>query len=155
MIREASFLVGYSQKIYMKIILFVFLVTPFISFSQEKIAIVKDTVLSFPTKTWPHSPVLQRNIMLSNGVLLHIGSGIKLGKGTLPNGDYNYIATPSNTMEAKLKASTKLKSIRIEKIIKKGNERYGIKYIFICEGNYIVQLEDGIASGEIIMDRPN
>lgn len=89
--------------------------------------------------------------MLSNGSVVKENDKIKLGKGTLPNGDFNYIATPSNTMEAKPKRDTRIKEIRINEIKRKGKEKYGYKYIVICEGNYILQLEDAIATGEIVL----
>ena len=139
----------------MKKILFLLLLIPHFTKSQERIAIIKDTLLKFPTKSWPHSPVVVRNILLSNGALLHVGSEIKIGKGTLLNGNYNYISRPSNSMEAKLRATTRLKSIRIIKIRKKGNDLYGFKYILIGEENYIIQLEDAVASGEIIAPVPD
>ena len=45
-------------------------------------------------------------------------------------------------------------SLHIEKMVKKGNEKYGIKYVIIGEGHYIIQLEIAIATGEVITPEP-
>ena len=116
-----------------------------------KVTIVKDSIISTPTKSWPNTPTQMKVFNLSNGSYVYPGLNLKLGKGTLPNGDFNYIATPSNSMEAKLKRDTKLKEIRVKELKKKGNEKYGFRYIIIAEGNYLIQLENAIAAGEIIL----
>jgi hypothetical protein len=90
-------------------------------------------------------------VILSNGDTVVHNKPLKLGKGSLPNGDFNYIATPSNTMEAKLKRTTSLKEIWLMNIIKKGDKKYGFKYVFKAEGNYLIQLEDAVTAGEIVL----
>jgi hypothetical protein len=92
-------------------------------------------------------------VILSNGDTVVHNTALKLGKGSLPNGDFNYIATPSNTMEAKLKRTTSMTRIQLGDIIKKGNKKYGLKYIFKAEGNYLIQLEDAVSSGEIVLTK--
>ena len=82
---------------------------------------------------------------------IYPGLNLKLGEGTLPNGGFNYIATPSNSMEAKLKRDTKLKEIEVRELKKKGNQKYGYRYVIIAEGHYLIQLENAIASGEILL----
>jgi hypothetical protein len=89
-------------------------------------------------------------VILSNGDTLYKGSKIKLGRGTLPNGDFNYIATPSNTMEAKLKRTTTLTEMKLKEINIKGNEKYGYKYYFKTDGGFLIQLENAAATGEIV-----
>jgi hypothetical protein len=122
----------------MKKILFLNFLIPTIVLSQsDQVYIVKDTTARVKYKSlglgfMENVPA----ILLSNGVVVYQGERLTLGKGSLPNGDFNYIATPSNTMEAKLKKRTRLKDIEIKEIIKKGNKKYGYKYIFKAEGNY-------------------
>jgi hypothetical protein len=118
------------------------------------IYIVKDTTAHVKNV---HSLLKQTEdmpaVLLSNGAVVYQGQFLEIGKGTLPNGDYNYIATPSNTMEAKLKRGTTLKSIEVMEIKKKGNVKYGYWYLIMGEDNYIIQLEDAIATGEIILPK--
>jgi hypothetical protein len=104
------------------------------------------------SKSWPHARYHVDGLTLSNGTYIYAGEALTLGKGTLPKGDFNYIATPSNSKEAKLKARTRLKTIRIEEIIKKFSKKYGNRFIVKGEENYLIQLEDAIATGEIMLD---
>lgn len=135
----------------MKKILFFLLLSPFVGSSQQ-IRIVKDT--SADTKNI-HSPFGKpRAVLLSNGAIIYEGQKLPLGKGTLPNGDFNYIATASNTMESKLKRTTSLTSIQLLYILKRGNKKYGYVYIFQAEGprdGYLIQLEDAVNAGEIVL----
>lgn len=87
---------------------------------------------------------------MSNGDTLQPGTYLKLGKGTLPNGDFNYIATASNSMQAKLHRSTTLQYLEVKKLKQKGDEVFGFKYFIITEGSYLVQFEDAVATGEIV-----
>jgi hypothetical protein len=119
------------------------------------INIVKDTVVIARTTSFIHVNEHIPAVVLSNGSVVYEGEYIPLGKGTLPNGDFNYIATASNTMEAKLKFSTILKSIRLIEIKKKGGKKYGYKYFFIAEGGHLIQLEDAIATGEVVLPAVN
>ena len=121
---------------------------PCLSFGQA-FTIIKDTVIQLP-KAFKHEANIETlGVVLSNGAIVYKGMSVRLVKGSLPNGDYNYIATPSNSMEAKLKARTPKKELLIEKVLRKGNKQYGYKYIFIAEGNYLIQLEDALSAGEI------
>lgn len=129
--------------------LLLLLAFPAFAFCQEPITIVKDTTIMVPSKSWPHIKSQMLAVKLSNGQILGGGMKIRLLKGSLPNGDYNYIATPSNTMEAKMRAKTKLKEMTIDYVLRKGNKRFGYKYIFQAkEGNYLIQLEDGLIAKE-------
>jgi hypothetical protein len=116
--------------------------------STKNVVIDHDTTMAvlYNSNHW----ILGTALVLSDGRIIAPGMSLKLGKGTLINGDFNYIATPSNTMEAKLKRSTTLKSLKIEKIKKKGNAKVGFTYTIICEYDYHVQLEDAFASGELV-----
>jgi len=137
----------------MKKILLLLFIIPSSMFAQERIVIARDTMIKYPQKgSLLKVSEKELAVILSNGSLIQHGDKLKLGKGTLPNGDFNYIATPSNSMEAKLKRDNKLDGIKIIEIIKKGNKKYGFKYVFKCEGNYLIQLEDAIATGEIVLN---
>lgn len=132
----------------MKQILLFALLIPFLAAAQAPIKIVGDTSVNHPNFKGEKNRVF--GVILSNGFILTGGMDVRLIKGSLPNGDYNYIATPSNTMEAKLRASTTLKEMPIFVVRRKGNKKFGYKYIFATGiGNYNVQLEDALAAGEI------
>jgi hypothetical protein len=137
----------------MKKYLLILLLFPLIVFSQNEsgnILIVKDTVLKIYPAAHPKIGSYMLGVKFSNGQLLAGGMRVRLLKGSLPNGDFNFIATPSNTMEAKLKAKTKLKEMTIKNVLKKGNKKYGYKYVFqAAEGRYLVQAENALSSGEI------
>lgn len=137
----------------MKAIFFLIAIVPTSLFAQstEHVHIIKDTSVSVAAKSWPYSHSLQKGILLSDGQIINSASKLTLGKGSLPNGDFNYIATPSNSMEAKLKHTTTLKQIEVREIRKKGDKKFGYTYIIVCESHYLVQLDDAIASGEIIL----
>lgn len=115
------------------------------------------TISDMKTIPWvdprpPHMKGKINVILLSNGDTLQIGQILKLGKGSLPNGDFNYIATPSNTSMAKLKRATTLKEIKIIELNRKGSEKYGYRYYIKVEGGFLVQFEDALATGEIIYE---
>lgn len=135
----------------MRKIFFIFLLIPAFA-SSQKIHIIKDTTANEKNL---HSPFGKpKAVLLSNGTMIYEGQKLPLGKGSLPNGDFNYIATESNTMEAKLKGTTTLTSIQLLYINKKGNRKYGYIYIFTAEGprnGYLIQLEDAINEGEIVL----
>ena len=120
---------------------------------HAQIRIVKDTSFAIKMREWPHAKEKHVALILSDGTIITQADNLKLGKGSLPNGDYNFIATPSNTMEAKLKGTTKLKQIELYDIRVRGDKKYGYKYIVMAEHNYLIQLEDAISSGEIILGK--
>src|SRR5664279_3638953 len=126
----------------MKRLLFAVILVPSFMFAQNKLTIESFDRAKITTSLSPDSEHTQNFMVLSNGDSLFEGSKLKLGKGTLPNGDFNYIATPSNTMQAKLKRTTTLTELRIIKLKRKGEEKYGYKYFIVTEDNYLVQLED-------------
>jgi hypothetical protein len=99
----------------------------------------------------PHMKGYINIMILSTGDTLKVGGTITLGKGSLPNGDFNYIATPSNSPQAKLKRTTTLKEMKIIELNRKGKEKYGYRYYVKLEGGYLVQVENAIATGEIVL----
>lgn len=114
------------------------------------------TIAEVKTVPWidprpPHMKGIINIMILSNSDTLHVGSMLPLGKGTLPNGDFDYIATRSNTPQAKLKRTTTLKEMKIIELNRKGDDKYGYRYYIKAEGGYLVQLENAIATGEIIL----
>src|SRR5665213_721003 len=121
------------------------------SFAQDKILITQYINVKQPVKPGSNIKSWTTAVVLSNGDTIPALSFLALGKGSLPNGDYNYIAKRSNTMEAKLRRSNKLNAIWLERIKRKGHIKYGFKYEFEAEGNYLIQLEDAVASGEILL----
>lgn len=136
----------------MKILLVLLLLVSSVSFSQKTITVVRDTTVKTPERNSPRDKFYKLALVLSNGRIVADTSKFLIGKGSLPNGDFNFIATASNTMEAKLKKNTPLKVIEVIKIKKKGKEKYGYTYTIYCEGGYHVQLEDAVLAGEIILD---
>ena len=127
----------------MKTILFLLL--PVFGFSQVTITKMEWLHAGRKSIRWSYVAIL------SNGDSVMEGQSLKLGKGTMPNGDFKYIATASNTDEAKLKRATKLTEVTVGEINRKGNEKYGYKYIFRIDGGYYLQLENAVATGEIIL----
>lgn len=116
----------------------------------------KVTIAEVKTIPWidprpPHMKGIINIMILSNNDTLHVGSVLVLGKGTLPNGDFDYIATRSNTPQAKLKRTTTLKELKIIELNRKGDEKYGYRYYIKVDGGYLVQLENAIATGEIVL----
>ena len=137
----------------MKRLLFISFLLPVAVFSQEKVVIKEFIKVKDPEKSsWGKTKFAA--VVLSNQDTVAELDKLKLGKGSLPNGDYNYIATSSNTMESKLKGTTQLKEIELKFIMRKGNEKYGYVYVFQAEGprgGYLIQLEDAIVAGEIVL----
>jgi hypothetical protein len=111
------------------------------------IHIVRDTSIWYGT-------VEMRNLILSNGARIHEGTRLELGKGTQPNGDFMYISTASNTMEAKLKKTYGMKTITIDKIRKVGNSAGAAVWRIVGEKGFYIQLENAIITGEIICPQP-
>lgn len=134
-----------------KILLPVFIVAFSSLRAQEKIIISKLETVPWVDPRPPHMKGKINIIILSNGDTLHFHDYLKLGKGSLPNGDYNYIATPSNTNMAKLKRTTTLKEMQIIELNRKGSEKYGYRYYIKVEGGFLVQLEDAVATREIVL----
>lgn len=127
----------------------IFLVFPAITFCQSKITVERDTMTMARARDWPHATTRKRALILSNGQIIDTYSTLKLGIGSLPDGDYNFILT-SNSLDPKLKFNTPERELSISEIKKKGSKRSGYRYEIICQGNYVVDIDEALASGEII-----
>jgi hypothetical protein len=134
------------------LIIAIFLPTFCLAQTDSSIRIIGTCKVHRIQRNWPHTHYTVDGLVLSNKDTVGEGDLLTLGKGSLPNGDFNYIATPSNTMEAKLKRSTRLKKIEVVNIRVRGNKKYGYKFIIEAEHNYLIQLEDAIYAGEIILN---
>jgi hypothetical protein len=142
----------------MKIFLTVVLLTAYgIANSQSlnNVTIIKDTTLRVPSREWPHyADDKSLAVILSNGELICDTSKIKIGKGSLANGDFKYIARfttiSSQVYEGRLKASTKSKMMEVQSITKRIYSKDVFQYDVFCIGGYHIQLADALSSGEII-----
>ena len=146
-----------------KVLCYLFLIPtfyfPFSVAAQQKISIVRDTTYEVIIATVPYVKHKEKlGVILSTGEIVKEGTLLKVGKGSLPNGDFNFIATRSNTSDAKLKANTDRTWMRISDIKKKVNNRsnkvYGYHYTFYLEDRYLIDLENAILTGEIILENP-
>jgi hypothetical protein len=135
-----------------KILLPMFILTLSTLKAQTGITIDRIVTIPYIDPRPPHMKGVANILILSSGDTIHLGSVLTLGKGSLPNGDYNYIATPSNTIQAKLKRTNTLKEVKVIELSRKGKEKYGYRYYVKVEGGYLIQLEDAIATGEILFD---
>jgi hypothetical protein len=131
-------------------ILLLLILFPIMTFSQNKVIIVRDTMTMVHAWTWPHAPTLKRALILSDGKFIETYSNIKLGIGSLPDGSFNFILKPSDHDNPNLVFNTPIKELAILKIIKRGNKRSGFQYDLHCDGNYLVHLNDALASYEVI-----
>lgn len=131
----------------MKKILF-FLIFPAFSYSQEieLPRIVKDTLFT------------------SSGFKVVAGTDIKLGVGSLPSGDFKYIAVSAASWSVLMDPSHKPDQIgrrwsghlfHVKKFRRDGNKKRGFTYQLILGGgniaNYDCDVENAIASGEIVV----
>ena len=143
----------------MKVLLTVVLLMFFsagISQSLEKVTIVKDTTVRVPSREYPHyADEKSLAVILSNGIILSDTSKITLGKGSLPNGDFQYIARfttiSSQVYEVRLKGSTKSIMMEVQKITKRVEGNNVSQYDILCIGGYQIQLTNALLSGEIIL----
>src|SRR5580704_13639245 len=102
----------------MKILLtVVLLITCGIAGSQSlnNVTIIKDTTVRVPSRDWPHyADDKTLAIILSDGVILCDTSKIRIGKGSLPNGDFKYVARfttiTTEVYEVRLRGSTSSKT---------------------------------------------
>ena len=125
----------------------VFLLFPLFSFAQDSVKKVPVTIEKYE---WVNH-IDSYRATLSNGDIIEKGTKLKLGTGTMPNGDFTYISAVTVT-EAHLKRTTQLKEIKVVDLERKGNKKYGYKYIFEAQGGFIIQLENAIATGEIVLN---
>jgi hypothetical protein len=124
--------------------------------SLNIVTIIKDTTVRVPSRDWPHyADDKTLAIILSNGVILCDTSKIKIGKGSLPNGDFKYIARFTNitsqVYEVRLRGSTSSKMMEVESITKRVYSKSVFQYDVFCIGGYHIQLADALSSGEIIL----
>jgi hypothetical protein len=127
-----------------------------ISQPREKATIIKDTTVRVPSREYPHyADEKSLAVILSNGVILSDTSKITIGKGSLPNGDFQYIARytsiSSQVYEVRLKGSTKSKMMEVQNITKRVDGNNGSQYDILCIGGYQIQLANALLSGEIIL----
>jgi hypothetical protein len=130
--------------------LLVLLLLPAMAFSQTTITIERDTMTMVHALAWPHATTLKRALVLSNGGLIETYATLKLGYGSLPDGSYNFIIKSSSDLDPNLKFDTPIKELPILQIRRSGNKKSGYKYDAICQGNYLVHLNEALASGEIL-----
>jgi hypothetical protein len=124
--------------------------------SLHKVTIIKDTTVRVPSREWPHyADEKTLAIILSNGILLCDTSKIRIGKGSLPNGDFKYVAkfitVTSQVYEVRLQGSTRSKMMEIESISKRVISKNVFQYDVLCIGGYHIQLANALSSGEIIL----
>jgi hypothetical protein len=140
------------MKIPLAILLF-----PLICNAQEQATVLRDTIIK-----------KDMALILSNDSIIQIGTAIKCGRGTLPNGDFKYIHTSSSSWAAMMSASQADPTAGIQPIGRRysglfltvksvkqlGSKKRGYKYILKVGGgnivNYEVEIEDALAAGEII-----
>jgi hypothetical protein len=129
-----------------------------LSLSAQVVTITRDTTI--------HNHL---NLVLSNDSSVSPGMSLKTGRGTMPNGDFKYINTSSTSFLAvmsqdnrggnsaimPLKRSYSGLLLTVKSVKKIGNKKRGFKYVVIVGGgnivNYELELEDAIATGEIIL----
>src|SRR5579862_5526323 len=143
------------MKVLLTIVLLMFF-SAGISQSLEKVTIVKDTTVRVPSREYPHfADEKSLAVILSNGIILSDTSKITLGKGSLPNGDFQYIARfttiSSQVYEVRLKGSTKSIMMEVQKITKRVEGNNVSQYDILCIGGYQIQLTNALLSGEIIL----
>ncbi len=125
-----------------------------ISQSPEKVTIIRDTTVRVPSREYPHyADEKSLAVILTNGVILSDTSKITIGKGSLPNGDFQYIARfttiSSQVYEVRLKGSTKSIMMEVQNITKRVDGNNVSQYDVLCIGGYQIQLADALLSGEI------
>lgn len=128
------------------------------TFSQEQITVVKDT-----------ADGKRDGLVLSNGKVIWEGEQIKCGRGTLPNGDFKYIhtspsswlnmatvshANPLGESYRSIGRSYSGLNLDVKKVQRMGNKKRGFKYYLKVGGgniaNYLCEIEDALAVGEIV-----
>lgn len=124
--------------------------------SLYNVTIIKDTTVRVPSRNWPHyADEKSLAVILSDGVLLCDTSKIRIGTGSLSNGDFKYIArfitTASQVYEVRLRGSTSSKMMEVESITKRVYGKNVFQYDVLCIGGYHIQLANALDSGEIIL----
>lgn len=108
--------------------------------------------------------VVNDTLFTTCGFKIVVGTDIKLGAGTLPNGDFKYVAISASSWANIMDASMSRSGIgrryaghlvRVKKFRKDGNKKRGFVYNLIVGGgniaNYDVDIESAIASGEVVV----
>jgi hypothetical protein len=128
----------------------VILLFPTIAFTQSTLIIVRDTITTVHARTWPRANTQKRALILSDGKIIETYSHLKLGMGSLPDGSFQFIIKPSDDIDRNLRYNTPLKELYILEIRKKGSKKSGYKYELLCDDKYIVQIDEALASYEVI-----
>lgn len=134
----------------MKPLLFCLLL-PLAAISQNDITVAKDTVIK-----------KELALVLSNDSIIQVGSRIKCGRGTLPNGNFKYIHTSASSWAVYANGLSAITPIgrqysglflTVKSVKKEGNNKRGYKYLLKVGGgsivNYDCEIADAIATGEI------
>jgi len=124
--------------------------------SPGKVTIIKDTTVRVPSREYPHyADEKSLAVILSNGIILSDTSKVTIGKGSLPNGDFQYIARfttiSSQVYEVRLKGSTKSLMMEVQNITKRVDGNNVPQYEIVCIGGYQIQLANALLTGEIIL----
>lgn len=141
----------------MKKMILALLVLPLTTVAQNPVTISRDTLIN-----------KESAIILSNDSIIQPGSTLKCGRGTLPNGSFKYLHTSRSSWVAFANASqadptagiTPLgksyggTNLQVKAVKKEGNKKRGYRYYIKVGGgsivNYEVDLEDAVATGEIV-----
>jgi hypothetical protein len=108
--------------------------------------------------------VLKDTLFTTSGFRMVAGTDIKLGTGTLPNGDFKYVSISASSW-ANISDPSMSKSgigrrynghlVHVKKFRKDGNKRRGYVFYAIVGGgnivNYDIDVESAIASGELVV----
>lgn len=103
-------------------------------------------------------------LFTTSGFNVIVGMDLKLGAGSLPNGDFKYVAISASSWANIMDASMSKSGIgrrysghlvRVKKFRKDGNKKRGYVYNVIIGGgniaNYDCDIENAIASGEVVV----
>lgn len=108
--------------------------------------------------------VIKDTLFTTCGYKIVEGSDIKLGAGSLPNGDFKYIAISAGSWANLMDPSMAKNGIgrrysghllRVKRFRKDGSKKRGFTYTLIVGGgniaNYDCDIENAIASGEVVI----
>lgn len=104
-------------------------------------------------------------LFTTSGFRVIVGADLKLGTGSLPNGNFKYVAISASSWANVMDGGNMSKSgigrrysghlVRVKKFRKDGNKKRGYVYNVIIGGgniaNYDCDIENAIASGEVIV----